>query len=760
MVFQILSDNDMCTYYEIEDLPGISPKGHFEGRFGFLDDPAIEEKILRFKDDRISLVEFRVPKIHCSSCIWLLENLERLHPGILDGQVNFPKKKVQIRFKNQEMKLGEVADLLASLGYEPDVNLGDLDNERIRPDRALVYQLGVAGFAFGNIMLFALPEYFALEGYWIEVFGPFFRWLSLGLSLPVFFYSARPYFDSAFMAMKRRYINIDLPISLGMIVLFTRSVYEVLWDVGTGYFDSLAGLVFFLLLGRLFQSRTYAHLNFERDYKAYFPIAVTRKEGNSENSVAVTLLEKGNRIIIRHGELIPCDASLIKGEAWIDNSFVTGEANPVEKRKGEKIYAGGRQMGGRVELEVLRTVSQSYLTQLWNHSAFQEGSEGKFKNLTDQVSKYFTIAILLIALVSGTYWFSLDSAKAAQVVTAVLIVACPCALALSAPFALGNMSRLFGRSGMYVKKPEVIEKFSEIDAFALDKTGTMTYGKENDISFHGPALSEEDIMALKALFGQSNHPLSRWIDEHLVAPMVEASEFEEQSGSGIEALINGERYKAGSARYIGADDPQANTSRVYVSRSSEILGHFEIRNKYRAELPQVLGELKKDGPVSIMTGDIEAEEMRLRSMLGGEAELMFRMKPEDKLKQIEQMQSQGMHVMMVGDGLNDAGALKQSDVGVSISEDITSFTPGSDAILTAEKFGSLPQFLSLSHATRRIILFSFGISFAYNVIGLTFAVTGNLSPVVAAILMPVSSISVVAFATIATNFSARNLRTL
>ena len=322
-VFQILGDNNLYTYYEMEDLPGISPKGHFEGRFGFLNEPGIEDKILLYKDDSLSLVEFRVPQIHCSSCIWLLENLERIEPSVLSSEVNFPRKTVKIRFKNQDKDLGGIADILATLGYEPDVKLGDLENERIRPDRQLTYQIGIAGFCFGNIMLFALPEYFAFEGFWIDKFAPFFRWLSFALSLPVILFSARPYFVSAWKGLRKKFISIDVPIALGMFVLFTRSAYEVISNSGSGYFDSLAGLVFFLLLGKLFQSRTYAHLNFERDYKAYFPVAVSRVNSGKESSVAVNLLLENDEIYIRHGELIPCDSLLLEGEAWIDNSFVS-----------------------------------------------------------------------------------------------------------------------------------------------------------------------------------------------------------------------------------------------------------------------------------------------------------------------------------------------------------------------------------------------------------------------------------------------------
>src|SRR5690606_7561772 len=325
-------------------------------------------------------------------------------------------------------------------------------------NRSMIYKLGVAGFAFGNIMLLSFPEYFEVDEFWLNQYKPFFRYIMLGMSLPVLFYAASGYFISAYKGLKAHVLNMDVPLALGIFVLFARSGFEVIMDTGQGFFDSLSGLVFFLLLGKFFQQKTYNFLSFERDYKSYFPIGITRILNGKEESIQVYDIEQGNRLLIRNEELIPVDGILINGHARIDYSFVTGESEAVRKQSGDKLFAGGKQMGGAIEMEALKSVSQSYLTQLWSNDVFSTDKNKGFKNITDSISKYFTIVILLIAFGAGGFWLWYDPSKAMNVFTAILIIACPCALAMSAPFTLGNLLRIFGKKKFYLKNASVIEQ--------------------------------------------------------------------------------------------------------------------------------------------------------------------------------------------------------------------------------------------------------------------------------------------------------------
>jgi len=757
-VFEILNQNELACYYDLEQTPGTIPSD-IKGKYNYLDNESIAEKIVEFNDGQTSVVNFLIPSIHCSSCIWVLENLHKLNPGIKVALVNFPKKEVRITFKNSQISLREVVELITSIAYEPYISLDDDKQNKNSINRTLIYQVAVAGFAFGNVMLLSFPEYFEMDEFWLNKYKPFFRGLMFVFSIPAVIYSARDYLISAYKGLKHNILNIDVPISLGILVLFFRSCYEIFSETGQGYFDSLTGLIFFLLLGKMFQQKTYSFLSFERDYKSYFPIAVTKINKNkTEESIAIHNIEKGNRLLIRNEEIIPVDGILLNGNALLDYSFVTGESMPVIKKSGDKLFAGGKQTNGAIEMEVLQTVTQSYLTQLWSNDVFQKDRSKNIKSITDSISKYFTIVILSIALISGVYWFIIDKAIAFQVVSAILIIACPCALALSAPFALGNMIRLFGRHKFYLKNTNVIEAISKINAVVFDKTGTITTNEASDVRYEGTPLSEPEMSRIKGLLRASNHPLSRMLYDSInVTESKIITEFKEVLGKGIIGSVDNYEIKLGSHSYVGANEDLINQTNIYVRINKEIKGKFIFQNAYRKGLEGVFKKLTAELDISILSGDNEGEKQNLQKLLPKYSQLLFNQKPENKLEFIKRLQDKKQNIMMLGDGLNDAGALAQSDVGIAVSENINVFSPACDGILDAEVFKKLPDFISLSHHTMFIIKISFVISFLYNIIGLLFAVSGNLSPIIAAILMPISSISVVIFVTFSTNFIAKKL---
>jgi len=363
-------------------------------------------------------------------------------------------------------------------------------------------------------MMMSLPEDFGLDDIKELSFAKFFGYINILLSFPVLVYSASDYLKSAWVAIKHKTINIDIPIVLGVIALFFRSVYEIVTHQGAGYLDSLAGLIFFMLLGKVFQQKTYAVQSFERDYNSYFPITSTIiKESGEEVSIAVSELKKGDVILIRNNEIIPVDAQLTAGEAKIDNSFVTGESLPVEIKVGTKIYAGGKQKGEAIQLKVLKEISNSYLTQLWNDEAFTKQNQDQFAGITNVISKYFTLIIIVIALGSLFYWWNIDKKIAIHAFTSVLIIACPCALALSAPFTFGNVLRIFGRNKLYLKNASVIEQLAKISTIVFDKTGTLTQAANSSISYIGEQMNNDELNAVASLLRQSSHPLSKLVFE-------------------------------------------------------------------------------------------------------------------------------------------------------------------------------------------------------------------------------------------------------
>lgn len=757
-VYEIFSQNDLTCYYDFENAPGATPQD-IKGKYEFLDNEEIVEKLLEFDEDKTSIVSLYIPHIHCSSCIWILENLQRLQKGIITSQVNFPEKKVRITFTKDEISFKEIVYLLSSIGYEPYISLENFDKGKNEVDRGLIYKLGIAFFCFGNIMLLSFPEYFEVDEFWIDQYRPFFRWLIFFLALPSFLYSANDYYKSAYKSIRSGILNIDIPIALGIIVMFVRSTIDIIMDYGQGFFDSLTGLVFFMLLGKLFQQKTYSFLSFERDYKSYFPIAITRitKEGKEEQA-QVYDIEKGDRLLIRNQELIPVDGILISSKSSIDYSFVTGEEVPIEKKSGDKIFAGGKQLGSTIEMEALLSVSQSYLTQLWSNDVFQKKIEQKHKTITDKVSRYFTPILLVLALVVLIVWLFIDTYEAFNVFTAVLIVACPCALALTAPFALGNVLRIMGRKKFYLKNAIVIEQLAKVDTIVFDKTGTITTNKKTAIIYDGKELNDFQLTLLKNALRGSNHPLSRRLYDFL--PEVEkltTVSFEEITGKGVVANFKEGKVKFGSSSFVDTfSETSHKKTKVHIEINDEYLGNFVFSNQYREGLSELFENLAQKYELKVLSGDNEGEKAILEKLLPKNTQLVFNQKPEQKLQFIEALQKHRKNVMMVGDGLNDAGALAQSNVGIAISENVNVFSPACDGILDASKFSKIDYFIKYSKNAMKTIYMSFGLSLLYNIIGLSFAITGNLSPLVAAIIMPLSSITVVSFVTIVTNIFSKS----
>ncbi|GHC47487.1 heavy metal translocating P-type ATPase [Ulvibacter litoralis] len=762
-VFDILNDNDLNYYYDLEKTPGNSPKIS-ETKFEFLDNPNIVGKLLEFDEGNTQIVSFLIPSIHCSSCIWVLENLNKLQPAVSNSQVNFPEKTVRITFNSETLTVKQLVLLLAQIGYEPYISLEDAKPKERSHNKKLIFKLGVAGFAFGNVMFLSFPEYFQETEFWLDSFKHLFRWLMFSFSLPVVFYSGQDYFISAYKGLRSKILNIDVPIALGISVLFIRSTIDIVFDLGSGFFDSLTGLVFFLLLGKFFQQKTYAYLSFERDYKSYFPMAVTqllkKEDGTySEIQSEVHHIKKGDRLLIRNNELISVDAVLLKGEALIDYSFVTGEANPVSKASGDTLYAGGKQQGGVLEIEVLKPVSQSYLTQLWSNDIFSKNNKSPFQSITDRISKRFTVGVLSIAFLATLVWLIYDASHAFNVFTAVLIVACPCAIALAAPFTLGNILRLFGKKKCYLKEASVIEQMAKIDTLVFDKTGTLTAAAKNIIRYEGVDLSEEEEELLATSLRTSNHPLSRALYKELQKNNIcTLDEYEEILGKGITARIAKSEIKIGSHQFVTNEsdivvsETNPNRTGVHISTNNTYKGCYIFQNQYREGIAETMQTLANKYELIVLSGDNEGEREYLSELLPKGTKLYFNQKPEDKLQFIDNLQRKGKSVLMMGDGLNDAGALKQSNVGIALSENTNVFTPACDGILDARVFNDIPNFLSASKRGIQIIQWSFLFSLFYNIIGLSFAVTGHLKPVIAAILMPLSSISIVIFTTLLVRF--------
>ena len=663
-----------------------------------------------------------------------------------------------------KIKFSELVALLASIGYEPMLTLGE--TEKIKPSplsKKSWQQIGLAAFGFGNIMLMSLPFYLGLDSF----SGPWFKslagWLGLAMTLPVVTFSAADFWRAAWFSARQRTLTMEVPITVGLAAIYLSSVWEVLAQRGPGYCDSLCGLIFFLLLGRLFQRKTHDRMVFDRDYKGFFPLSVVRKTLTGEETVAISRLQVGDKIILRNGELLPADGKLASAEACVDYSFVTGESEPLALSSGAHLYAGGRQVGGAIEVETVKPVAQSYLASLWNHEAFRKNRDSDLDSLTNRYSRRFTKLVVGVALAAGVFWFFKDAGKSLKAFTSVLIVACPCALALAAPLTHGTAQRLLARLKIFLKNALVIERMAEVDTIVLDKTGTLTTADAHGVEFVAslPLLAREaDLVA--SLARHSTHPNSIRIARALGATDLPVENFKETPGGGVEGIIAGHKVQLGSRAWIFAtargDARPTGGSSVFVAIDGAVRGAFALENSLRPEVAKLIAQLGGKYELALLSGDNEREAARFKKIFGERALLKFNQSPADKLNFIRELQRRGRKVMMVGDGLNDAGALAQAEVGVAVVAQVGIFSPASDVILDAAELPRLARVLAFSRSATRVVRAGFVISALYNVVGVSIAAAGLLQPIVCAILMPVSSATVVVFVCGTTAWLGRKLQ--
>ena len=753
-VFQILEQGDLADFYELNKDAGFRPGSIQDFEYDFLELEEIQTKLIAFKEEGLVKIQLHLPQIHCSSCLYLLERLHQIHPGVKQCQVDFTTKQATITFNDEEISLKNLAELLASIGYAPQIKLKDYEEKKAdKKDNSLIIKIGVVGFCFGNIMLLSFPEYLGLEN-GDKSFQKLFNGLNFVLALPVLLYGARDYLLGAYRSLKMKALMLDVPISIGILALFSRSLYEVYTQTGPGYFDSFAGLIFFLLIGKWFQTRTYNQLNYERDYSSYFPIAVSKLEGTELVTTPLKSVKIGDRLCIRNNELIPTDAILIGGGAQIDYSFVTGESKSIRKVEGDKLFAGGKNKGTNITVEVIQEVNNSYLTSLWKNPVFNKNNS--HVSFADRVSKYFTISVLLVGLLSAITWYFIDPSRTAFVLTSVFIVACPCAIALSEPFTYSNTLRLFSQKNFYLRNSSLVADLPAITDIVFDKTGTLTELDEGELVWEGNKLTEAQKNVIYSIVKNSSHPLSRLIANGLKnATEVEIDEYEEVTSAGISAKTMLGEYKIGSNEFVSVDVKDGST-RVNISENGILIGAYIVANKYRPGIEDLIHQLRGKYNLHVVSGDNDAEKDRLMELFGSKVNLVFNAKPEDKLIYVKSLQTENKKVLMLGDGLNDAGALKQSDFGISVVEDAFSFSPSSDAILNGASLIELNALLDFGRFSYATVKRSYVFSLMYNITGICFAVSGLLTPLFAAILMPLSSISVVFFVTISTSaFAAR-----
>ncbi len=743
-VYMLLNENQLCDFYTDTKEKTLS-KAPQKEKYAFLDDPKNAEAFYAFYQNERAFIQIKSPHIQCASCVYLLEKLPQLQPGIYQSTVDFGQQQIGIHFNPEKISLRNLIEWLSFIGYEPV-----LDHEQNSKDLSLKIKrqywiaIAISGFCFANIMLLSFPEYLHLEMNDMPHMTQLFRWINLGLSIPAMIFGAKSFFEKTIQGIRANTLPIDAPLVVSLLLTFGRSCFEVLSNTGGGYFDSLTGIIFFMLIGRYFQETTQMHLHFGRTFKSFFPISSLVIKDNTEIWKKLSEIEKGDVIKIHIHEMIPCDSHLLSENGLIDYSFVTGESRPVAVKKGDKLYAGGKQLGQAILIEAIQNVEHSYLTSLWN----QEQNNHQDKPETSWVDTWarnFTLFLFGLSLAAGWYWWGLDQGRAFHAMTTVLIVACPCALLLANAFTQGAVLNQLQKWGCHVKNSNILDKLANIHHIVWDKTGTLT--SKDALARFILEPDQKHLGAIHSLTNQSTHPLSQAIAKITPAENCVIDAFNEISGNGITGKINGITYQIGSAHWLNIPSDLSQGLHVFVVADNKLIGTVKMLHTLRSEIDTTLKHLNILYRQTILSGDPQPFEQHILQILPENCDAHHGLSPLQKKNYIEQFQESGEKVLMIGDGLNDAGALETADIGMAITESAHSFSPACDVILESNNIAMIPEILRYAKTHQRIVRWSFAISLLYNFIGLSFAVQGVLNPFIAAVLMPLSSVTILAFTT-------------
>jgi Cu+-exporting ATPase len=776
-VSEIILKSGNSRFYDYRGSEKLNPAeipAESSSYFEYLDSDLVREDYLQSpsessEDPNQKEAIINIQNIHCSACVWLNEKSISQLDGVSSVRISFATGRAVVRFSPDIVPLSQIFRLIQSLGYEPKLYSPHLRPEKTKQSRNLLMRLGIAGFCFGNIMLFGTSLY---AGYFtgIEVeWKRLLHYLSWAFATPAYFYSGFPFLRGAWNSLKMKKLSMDVLLVTGISMAYFYSIYVTFTDQGEVYFDSVCMIYFFILLGKYFEERSRIQATEKIGFLLEgLPDVCTKLDQTSESEIIkISRIQVGDRILVRSGERVPVDGSLESQIGYMDESFLSGESRPVTKQKGDAVLSGSLVSGDPIVILASSVSRDSTLSRLRTLIEKAVSEKPKLEKLTDKISTYFIGVVFLISLGTFLFWIS-ESLETAIINTiAVLIVACPCALGLSVPTALVVNHIKNSRRGILLKDPNGIEPLSRLDRIYFDKTGTLTEGKLvlESVQFKDPTFAAEITVALE---GFSTHPIAKTLIKVLpeLYPIGLQSDLQKDTtsefhpsnwkniseipGRGIqgECFWEGKNrfFQIGSANFLNAWEHTLagpHQIEIFLGMDGEILGSWIFSDRIRAEAEASLREIQNLGIQTwILSGDRSqtvgaiAKNLSIRDFC---AEKL----PNQKLEEIQNAQKKGQIVAMVGDGMNDGAALAQADLGISmgIASDLS--LDKSDVVLVRNDLSSLPFAIKNARETNKIIIQNIGISFCYNSVMLPLSAMGFMAPVLCAALMALSSLTVV-----------------
>ncbi|MEO8333316.1 MAG: heavy metal translocating P-type ATPase [Gallionella sp.] len=703
-----------------------------------------------------------VEGIHCAACVWLIERSMMRIPGVLAATVNLAGKRLHLRWDNQRVKLSFLIQQLSKIGYagvpyDPEVAEGSMK----KANRAMLFRLFFAGFTMMNLNLIAIALYSGADR---GPFVNFFHWMAFALATPTLIYSGFPFYKGAWGGLRNAHLTMDLPIAIGLSVTYAYSLYVTIRGGGAVYFDTVTNLTFIILIGRylegMFRHQAVAATNRLMDLQ---PRVATVLRDGIEKMVSVRAVQVGELVLVKPGSKIPMDGLVCEGRSSVDESMLSGESAHVRKQIGDRVAAGTLNAGGALVVKVQTPTQDSTLSKIIRLVEEAQSSKAPIQRLSDRIVPWFVFATLACAGITFLVW-SENFELALMAATSVLIITCPCALGMATPMSIAVASGLGAKHGILVKNGEVLETLSKVTHFVFDKTGTLTEGKMRvDHLIVASGQDEAALLALAAAVERySEHSVAQAVvslveERQLPYRSITVHGFHALAGAGVEAETDGKHVLLGTAEWLSQHKVTLQESLLKTRAELEALAktcvHLAVGGQHvavlvvadtlRADAQGLINTLREAGiGMTLLSGDRKPVAEAIARQLGG-MEVIAEVLPQDKDRVIQQLQQRGECVAMVGDGVNDAPALIRADVGIALGSGTDVSVESADIVLMQNELDKVRLATLLSRRTLRTIKQNIGLSFVYNAIMVPLAMTAHVTPLIAAITMPISSLLVI-----------------
>jgi len=755
-VAQTIIDSGLASYYSFRTGPaataGYLVPVALQGLEHY-DIPEIQQQFVHRNNRHDHEITLSVDGITCAACAWLIEKQLYQLPGIVRVGVNTATRRAHIRWDPQQLSLSRILAAIGHIGYQA-APFQPVEQERAYQAQVKDYlkRLGVAGLATMQVMMFTIALYTEAFGEMEAEYHHYFRWVSLLFATPVLLYAAQPFYLNALRALRSLHLGMDVPVSLALLGAFAASAYATVTGTGEVYFESVSMFTFFLLLGRFFEVRARRQASeIASNLLKMVPTLATRITAAGQETVPVQALEMGDHILVRPGETVPADGTIVDGESEQDEALLTGESLPVFKAAGAQVYAGAVNLISPITVAVTEVGSGSLLSTIVRLQEQAQQSKARVARLADRISRVFVGGLLLVALATWGYWHIHAPADAFWITLAVLVATCPCALSLATPTALTCGTSRLNQLGLLIRQPHVLETLANIDHVIFDKTGTLTEGKLTLAQCVVAAnqtddpLDEDSLKAIAAaLESTSEHPIAKAFSAYR-NDGYQATQVRNYPGLGISARIDGREFRLGSAAFCQTDQQVDDTGGVtiYLSRDGRLLARFTLRDKLRPAA-RVLIERLQDHDITtiLLSGDSSAHVYQVAARLGI-PRVIAGATPEQKLAYLKQHRAKGAATLMLGDGINDAPVLAGADVSIAMGSGSDLAKMSADAVLLGDDLTKVHHALDIAARTGNIIRQNLLWALGYNLMLVPLAASGLVAPYLAAIGMSLSSLLVV-----------------